>query len=241
MNNLFGNAATELAGAEKEKDVLGGRRLFPTDAYEGDIEVVYITKSAGGATAFNLVVDINGQKFQDQVYVTNKQGGVTYTDKNDKKHPLPGYSLMNALCKLTIGKEIPNLTFEKKIVKIYNYELKKDVATEVDVAVELTGEKVCLGIELVRENKNVKDQTGTYVATAETRDSNQLARVFHVKTGHTVAEYDAQEQPTFKNLWLTEYKGKMRDRSKAGSAAPAAAGASAATTTGAKPSLFGSK
>ena len=238
MNNLFGNAAAELSGSEKEKDVLGGRSLLPTGVYEGKLEVVYITKSAKGAQAFNLVVDINGKKVRDQIYVTNREGGVTYT-KDGKKYPLPGYSLMNALAKLTIGKEIPQLSFENKLVKIYNYELKKEVATEVPVAVELTGETVKLGIEYLRENKNAQDQAGNYVATSETRDSNVIVRVFHVKTNQTAAEYDAQAPAEFMGLWLKEFEGKMRDRSKpvSGGAAPAAAATSGAAAP--KTSLFG--
>lgn len=239
MNNLFGNAAAELSGTEKEKDVLGGRSLLPTDVYDGKLEVVYITKSTGGAQAFNFVVDINGKKVRDTIYVTNREGGVTYS-KDGKKYPLPGYSLVNALCKLTVGKEIPQLTFENKLVKIYNFELKKEVATEVPVAVELVGENVCLGIEFLRENKNAKDQAGNYVATAETRDSNVIARVFHTKTGQTAAEYDAQAPAEFKGLWLKEFQGKIRDRSKAvaGGAAPAAAAASGGAAAP-KTSLFG--
>lgn len=238
MNNLFGNAASELAGTEKEKDVLGGRSLLPTDVYDGSLEVVYLTKSQGGASAFNFVVDINGKKIRDTIYVTNREGGVTYT-KDGKKHPLPGYSLVNALCKLTVGKEIPQLTFEKKLVKIYNFELKKEVATEVDVAVELTGEAVKLGIEFLRENKNAKDQAGNYVPTAELRDSNVIARVFHPKTNQTAAEYDAQQPAEFMALWVKEFQGKIRDRSKqVAGAAPAAATAAGAPVVAKASSLF---
>ncbi len=238
MNNLFGNAASELAGSEKEKDVLGGRSLLPTDVYDGTLEVVYISKSTGGATAFNFVVDINGKKVRETIWVTNKQGGVTYT-KDGKKYPLPGYSLVNALCKLTIGKEIPALTFEKKLVKIWSFEQKKEVPTEVDVAVELIGEAVKLGITHLIENKQVKDQAGNYVDTAELRESNTIERVFHPKSGHTAAEYDAQGPAEFIQLWLREFKGKPRDKSKKTGVAAAPAGAPAAAGGAAKTSLFG--
>lgn len=240
MTTLFSNAASELAGSEKEKDVLGGRTLLPTGLYEGTLDVVYLTKSAGGANAFNLVIDIAGKKFRDTIYVTNKQGGVTYT-RDGKKFPLPGYSLVNALAKLTAGKEIPQLEFEKKLVKIYNFEQRKEVPTEVDVAVELVGQPVRLGIELHRENKNVKDQAGAYVPTAEIREFNTITRVFHVKTGQTAAEYNAQAPAEFMALWVKEFEGKTIDKTTKGpvAPAPAAAASGAATPATGKPSLFG--
>lgn len=240
MTTLFSNAASELAGSEKEKDVLGGRTLLPTGLYEGTLDVAYITKSGGGATAFNLIVDIGGRKVRDTIYVTNRAGGVTYT-KDGKKFPLPGYSLVNALAKLTVGKEIPQLEFEKKLVKIYNFEQRKEVPTEVDVAMELVGQPVKLGIELHRENKNAKDQAGNYVPTAEIREFNTITRVFHVKTGQTASEYNAQAPAEFMALWVKEFDGKTIDKTAKGPVAPAPAAASAGASPAAagKPSLFG--
>lgn len=239
MANLFGNAASELAGSEKEKDVLGGRVLLPTGVYDGTIDVVYITKSPGGASAFNLVVDIDGKKVRDTIYVTNRAGGVTYT-KDGKKFPLPGYSLCNALAKLVAGKEIPQLDFEKKLVKIYNFEQRKEVPTEVEVAMELVGQPVKLGIELHRENKNVKDQAGNYVPTAEIREFNTITRVFHAKTCQTASEYNAQAPAEFMALWAKEFDGKVIDKTAKGPVAPApVSSGSAPTPASGKPSLFG--
>jgi hypothetical protein len=238
MANLFSNAATELQGSEKEKDVLGGRTLLPTGLYDGTLDVVYITKSQGGASAFNLVVDIGGKKVRDTIYVTNRAGGVTYT-KDGKKFPLPGYSLINALAKLTAGKEIPQLEFEKKLVKIYNFDQKKEVPTEVEVAVELVGQPVKLGIEFHRENKNAKDQTGAYVPTAEIREFNTITRVFHVQTGQTASEYNAQAPAEFMGLWEKEMTGKVIDKTAKGPVAPAPNAPPAASGAAGKTSLFG--
>lgn len=238
MTNLFTNAAAELQGSEKEKDVLGGRSLLPTGLYTGTLDVVYLTKSQGGATAFNLVVDIDGKKVRDTIYVTNRAGGVTYT-KDGKKYPLPGYSLMNALAKLTAGKEIPQLVFEKKLVKIYNFDQRKEVPTEVDVAVELVGQPVKLGIEFHRENKNAKDQAGNYVPTAEIREFNTITRVFHVQTNQTAAEYNAQAPAEFMAAWVKEFDGKVIDKTTKGPVAAAPNAPGTPTPAAGKPSLFG--
>ena len=236
MTNLFGNAAAELQGTEKEKDVLGGRSLLPTGVYDGTLDVAYVTTSEKGAKAFNLVVDVAGKKHREQIYVTNREGGVTYT-KDGKKFPLPGYSLINALAKLTIGKEIPQLVFEKKLVKVYDFDLKKEVAKEMDVAVELSGQLVKLGIENHRENKRAKDQAGNYVATSEVREFNTITRVFHTQTKQTAAEYNAQAPAEFMDAWVKEFTGKVIDKTTKGSVAPVAG--PAATPTSGKPSLFG--
>lgn len=238
MANLFGNAASELAGSEKEKDVLGGRVLLPTGVYDATIDVVYLTKSPGGANAFNFVLDIGGRKVRDTVYVTNKQGGVTYT-KDGKKYPLPGYSLCNALAKLVAGKEIPQLEFEKKLVKIYNWDQKKEVPTEVDVAVELVGQPTKVGIELHRENKNAKDQAGNYVPTAEIREFNTITRVFHAQSNQTASEYNAQAPAEFMEMWAKEFTGKVIDKTAKGPVAPAAGSVPSTPLAAGKPSLFG--
>lgn len=238
MTNLFSNAASELAGTEKEKDVLGGRSLLPTGVYDATIDVAYITTSSGGAKAFNFVLDIDGKKVRETTYVTNKKGEVTYT-KDGKKHALPGYSLVNAIAKLTCGKEIPSLVFEKKLVKIWNFEQKKEVATEVDVAVELVGQQITLGIEQHRENKNAKDQTGTYVPTAEIREFNTVTRVFHFTSKQTAAEYNAQAPAEFMALWDKEFKGKLIDKTVKGGVAATATPAGTPAAAAGKPSLFG--
>lgn len=238
MTNLFSNAASELAGTEKEKDVLGGRSLLPTGLYDATIDVAYITISSGGAKAFNFVLDIDGKKVRETTYVTNKKGEVTYT-KDGKKHALPGYSLVNAISKLTCGKEIPSLEFEKKLVKIWNFEKRAEIATEVDVAVELVGQKITLGIEWHKENKNVKDQTGAYVPTAEIREFNTVTRVFHATSKQTAAEYNAQAPAEFMAAWDKEFKGKIIDKTVKGPVAPAPTPAGAASSGGDKKSLFG--
>lgn len=239
MTNPFANASSELAGSEKEKDILGGRSLLPTDVYDGKIEVAYLTKSEGGANAFNFVLNIAGKIIRETIYVSNREGGVTYS-KDGKKYPLPGYSMVNAITQLTLGKKIPELTFEPKLVKIYDFDQKKEVAREMSVAVELTGRPVQLGIELLRENKRVKDQAGKYVPVADVRESNVIARVFHTDSGQTINEYETGTPAEFKGKWLAEFKGKPRDKTdKSLKASPGAPASTGTSTPAPAKSLFG--
>ncbi len=244
MSNMFGNLADQQKDTEKEKDVLGGRRrALPTDAYRAKIEVVYATKSTGGASALNFVFKVGDFTHRETVYITSKKGESFYMTKEQKKAPLPGYALVNALAKLSIGKEIPQLVFEDKIVKIYNFDTKKEEPQTLPVAVELSGVEVDIGIEHKIVNKRAKDQAGNYVDTPETREINEWTRVFHPTSGQTVSEYDAQRPAEFKQLWLNEFKGKTRDESNKAlkAAAPAAGSTSTGSAGGAAPksTLFG--
>lgn len=242
--SMFANLADQQKDAEKEKDILGGRRpMLPTDAYDAKIETVYATKSAGGANALNFVFKVGDQTFRSTQYITSKKGESFYMTKDNKKSPLPGYALVNALTKLTAGKEIPALVFEDKIVKIYNFDTKKEEPKTMPVAVELSGLDINIGIELVLENKRAKDQAGQYVDTPETKEVNEWTRVFHPTTGQTVSEYDAQKPSEFKAAWLAKFKGVVRDETnKALKSTAPAAGTSSGSVAGAsaaKTSLFG--
>lgn len=240
--SMFANLADQQKDAEKEKDVLGGRRpMLPTDAYGAKIEVVYATKSSGGANALNFVFKVGDQTFRSTQYITSKKGESFYMTKDNKKAPLPGYALANALTKLAAGKEIPALVFEDKIVKIYDFDAKKEVPTTLPVAVELSGLDIEIGIELVLQNKRAKDQAGNYVDTPETKEVNEWTRVFHPVSGQTSSEYDAQRPAEFKAAWLAKFKGVVRDETnKALKAAPAASTSTGSVAGAAAPktSLF---
>jgi hypothetical protein len=105
---------------------------------------------------------------------------------------------------------------------------------------ELVGQPVKLGIELHRENKNVKDQAGNYVPTAEIREFNTITRVFHAKTCQTASEYNAQAPAEFMAMWAKEFDGKVIDKTAKGPVAPApmSSGTPSPAAAG-KPSLFG--
>ena len=232
---MFGNLKTE--GLEKATDSLG-RGLLDTNRYEAEIKVVYVTKSQKGSMALNVVAEINGQEYRETAYVTNTQGENFYV-KGGKKLPLPSFTTMNDLCLVGAGKSLAEMEPENKIVKIYNFEQKKEIPTEVPVIVELIGAKVGLLI-----NKNLEDKTadtggGVYKPTGETFEKNSIEKVFDLESGMTVVEAtEGKETGEFVPKWVEKNAGKVRDRTdksaKTGTPAAAAAG-------GAKKSLFGKK
>lgn len=242
-------------GLEQSEDRVGGSfGTVETDYYGALIKNAYVTKSDSGAMAMNYEFLLDGNKvLRQQIYFTNKKGENWFPNKEDKtkKVPLPGFTTVDDICLCTVGKELYEIEPEDKMVNIYNHDLKKEVPTNVPVLVELLGQRVGLGVLKVLENKNAKDSAGNYVPTAETREINEIDKVFHEETGMTTVEArNGVETAAFKDGWIERNKGKLRDKRKVkdgqagATGAPQAASSSSAPQAGdAKPraSLFGKK
>jgi hypothetical protein len=222
------------AKVENEKDVLGGSFILPTDVYEMTVDAAYITEAASGALAVNLrLIGDNGVKYNETMYITNKNKETSYT-KDGKNYSLPGFSIANAIAGFAVGKEITDLTEETKTIKIYNFDEKKEMATDVPCLVELHGKKICVGIVQKTENKSVKNSTtGKYDPTNEKRQVNNIERVFDPVTHKTAAETREGLDAEFCAKWLEKNKGVTVDRFKEVAGTPAAAARPA--------SVFGSK
>ena len=85
---------------------------------------------------------------------------------------------MDSLCLLTVGKEISQMETETKVVNLYNPESKTEVPTNVEMITELLGKQVLGGLIKQIVDKNVKDAAGNYVPSGETREENELDKLF---------------------------------------------------------------
>jgi hypothetical protein len=238
-------------GHEKTEDRLGGFSRLETDIYEGTVKVAYGSKSDGGATAVNLIIDMNGTEHRETIWVTNKQGETFFFNKTDptKKVSLPGFTTINDLCLVAAGMPLSGVTTEEKVVKVYDFEARAEVPKSVPVIMELVGKKALFAVLKVIENVNEK-RGDEYVATAKTRELNQIDKVFDLATKATVAEAMAAHETgkplevSFHDKWLERNKGKERDKRSIKDGAAAKAGGppqSGNTATAARPSLFGGK
>lgn len=241
-NPLFGNMKSE--GLEQSQDRLGGYQPVESAIYEATLKMMYAGKSSGGAMSVTVIADLpGGQEYRETVYVSSKKGENFFTSKDGKKMPLPGFTVINDICLIATGKELAEQATEEKVVKIYNYEEKKEVPTNVPVLTECVGQKVALGILKQLENKNEK-QGDEYVPTAETKETNLIDKVFHPEYKITVAEArEKQTEPKFWTAWEKRNKGQTRDRREikdggAASGSPPKAGAPGAAAKP-KTSLFG--
>lgn len=215
MTKLFSNQKTD--GLQDQGDRLGGNEPFEQAIHDATIKVAYAGQAASGAQNVTLVADIGGREYRETLYYTNRNGENFFLqdkkDPNSAKNPLPGFTTINDICLLTTGEELSDQDTEEKVVKVYNFDERKEVPTPVQVIVALTGQKIKLGILKVKEFKQKKNDAGVYVDTQETRITNSIDKVFHAETLRTVTEYRQEVQtPEFHDAWDKRNTGKERDK-----------------------------
>lgn len=214
---LFNNLTTE--NIEESKDSLGGFGPMPSGVYDAVIKLAYAGKSSSSdAQCVTVHFDVGGQEMREQIWVTNGKGQNFYTPKGETSRlPLPGFTTIDELCLLATGEPLSEQPTETKTVKLYNFEEKKELPTEVPVLVDLIGKPVKLGILRQIVDKQTKGDDGVYRANGETRTENTVSKVFHPETKMTVNEYRHEiNDCEFHDAWQARNKGKDRDRSTKG-------------------------
>lgn len=229
-----------------EKDSVGGGFVLDSNVYNFTVKLAFLQKAA--SDALSLVVHLtneDGKDVRQQFWMTSgKEKGCKnyYVDKNGDKQYLPGFNMANNLCLLTVGKEISAMDTETKVVNLYNSESKAEVPTNVEMLTELLGKQVLGGLIKQVVDKTAKDAAGDYKPTGETREENELDKLFRERDGKTTAEILAQApEAVFIETWKKKWVGQVKDRStkQAGTAgAPKAAGAAATSTAKPQNSLF---
>lgn len=215
MSNIFGQLTDN--GLEETQDRLGGFSRLESGAYLGKIKMAYAGQSASGARSVTLIFG-HGEgakdEYRETVYITNKAGENFYLDNDKKKHPLAGFTIIDDLCQVMTGKPLAQQTTDEKVVNVYDSDAKKELPKSVPVLVELLGGDVTLGIIKQTVIKQVK-QNGVYVDTNETRDDNNIDKVFHFPSNLTVVEAKKGVQAaTFYGAWVEKNTGVTRDRTK---------------------------
>lgn len=243
--SVFGKVQKSTTAVE-DKDVLGGGySLAETDIYTGKIQVAYVTKAASGAMAVNVQIALaeTGTVHRETIYFTNKAGQAFYVDKKtNEERNLPGYTLLNSMTLLSIGKELLELDSEERIINVYSYDAQGEVPTKVDMLTDLLGEEVYVAIVKQTVDKTAKADDGSYQPTGETKDENVIEKFFRMRDKKTTSEVIAQaEEAVFFDSWLEKNKGKTLNKAKgvaAGAKAGAPAAAASNTVPKAKTSLF---
>lgn len=241
--NMLANLTTDNT-IEDERDYLGGSRVRESGLHPFTVALAYLEKSKGGALALNLTLKDSSGEVRQQIWMTSgdAKGNKNYYEKDGEKSYLPGFIQANALALLTTGKEISQLDTEDKVVNVYNFDAKAEVPTKVAMVMDLLGKEILVGLIKQTVDKNVKDGAGNYVPSGETRDENEIDKLFRASDRKTTAEIRAQaETAVFADTWATKWTGQTKNKASksAGTAgAPKAAGGLAA---GNKPttSLFG--
>lgn len=221
----------ESSNVEKDKDSVGGTSfVVESGAEEYEIELAYIGKSQSGATSLTLHLKRDGAMVRQTLWVTSgdaKGNKTSYTDAKGKEHNLPGFSIANGLCLLTVGKPLAEMDTEEKVVKLYDFDAGKEMPVAVEALTELHGQHVIAGVikQIVDKTKK-NDATGQYEPTGETREENEIDKFFRAKDGLTKTEIEGGvTEPTFLNTWKAKWTGVTRNKAKGASASGAVAGA----------------
>ncbi|MCA9911735.1 MAG: hypothetical protein KC496_00235 [Anaerolineae bacterium] len=248
--NMLATLTTENDIAD-ERDVIGGNGPLNSGAYKFTIQYAYIGKANSGALSLNISAkNEDGRDLRQTLWMTSgtEKGCKNYYEKDGQKNYLPGFLHANAIALLTCGKEISQLDTEKKVINLYSYEAKVEVPTPVDMVMDLVGKEVIFGVIKQVVDKTAKNEaTGAYEPTGETREENEIDKVFRASDRKTTAEIRAKaEEATFIGSWTEKWEGKVRERAKGkGSAGmtgmPKVGGGAKASPAAGRPttSLFG--
>jgi hypothetical protein len=218
MSGIFGNLTTE--GLEETKDRLGGSFVRDSDAYLGTIKAAYVGQSASSkARSVTIIADLaatdthQGGEYRETFWVTNKDDVNYYVDKDKKKQQLAGFTIVDDICGVTVGKGLAQMATEEKVINIYNYDEKKEIPTSVPMLVELIGQQATFAILKKMQNKQAKNSTtGAYEDTADTREINETDKIFHVPSNLTMVEARNKiQKPGFYAAWVERNRGKTRD------------------------------
>lgn len=247
--SLLSTLASDATIANETDSVGGGNSPLESGLYSCTVNMAYINKSASGA--LGLVLNLAGpgnREIRQTLWMTSgtAKGAKNYYEKDGEKHFLPGFNHANALALLTMDKEISAMDTETKVVKVYSPEAKAEVPTKVEVIMDLLGKEILVGLLKQTVDKTQKNDAGFYMPTGETRDENEIDKLFRASDRMTTAEIRAQAtEATFAATWESKWAGKTKMKSKGAAAGsgtsgmPKLAGAIPATSKKPATSLFG--
>ena len=179
--SLLSNLKTSTT-IQDEKDVLGGTfTVLDSDIYTGTIKYAYLQQAqSSSAMSLNLCVEIDGKEYKETLWMTNKNGDNFYVAKDGNQNYLPGFTVANNIALFTCQKPLAELNTEDKILKLYNYEQKQEVPTQVPCITDMHGKDISLAIMKEVRPKQQKNDAGVYVDTTETREVNSIQKVFQL-------------------------------------------------------------
>lgn len=226
----------------------GYEKIENSDIYNMVIEYAIERKSARGALGIEFhMKSEGGANFRTTVWMTNAAGEHTFIDKQTGKPAyMPGFATVNNICLLTVGKNLPELAVEEKVVKLWEYSQSAEVPTKVQMVTDLMKQPIKLGLLKTLEDKNTQNAAGAWVPSGETRTVMVIDKAFRARDNMSVLDITAEETvPQEFDNWLTRNKDRVVDRTAAAKggvvtpARPMAAPIAAAPTPAPSASLFG--
>lgn len=214
---------------EEERDVVSSGGSWDTGVYPVVVEAAFLDKSKRGALMATAIFrDKDNRKITlNECIMSNKSGELKATyEKDGKPQLLPGYSkFLSLFHALGItnedGKLVSDLSeveIEEKVLKLYDFEEKKEVPQEKNCLVQLHDQQLEIVVykEVVDKQKNVagEGEKPKYENTGETREQNDVMK-FLTEDGLTNLEVQAgAEEPKFRTEWLEAHEGKVKNKAK---------------------------
>ena len=204
-------------GTDVEKpstDNLGGGFKLKSGLYKMVIDVAYTSESTGGAQAINIHFKSADPSVRAQLrqtlWVVSKAGKNYFMGgKNkDKKIALPDMQTFDQICKICVpGTKPDELIEEKKTIKLWNYEMRSEVPTEVTTLPELKNKGIYVGVRYCVENKRAPKEPGSkvYVDTNERREFSEVHRVFHTDGFSTEEKEGKADKAAFIKTWQKKH------------------------------------
>ena len=196
---MFDNIEIEKDLVEVEDSVGGFKKFDKTGFYTGIIEKAYAKVSDGGA--FGVVTHIkraDGAVLVNTEWITSgtAKGCKNYwLDKDGNKNPLPGYTNIHNLDGI-LGYDRDYPKTEKGNVMLYDFDLKTEIPTEVEIISEWVGKEIGLLGQILLEDKwSNKTESVTKFEVKHFLDS---------KTGKTRNE-QISGNAGFKEKWIKAY------------------------------------
>ena len=247
---LFDNVTTS-SKVKAEVDVVRGQKKEPlaSDIYNMIIKYAYATKSKGGAMGVTIVLATpEGREIKDVQWITSgdAKGNKTYYEKENaetktlEQFSLPGFNAVDSLCRLVLDKGVLECDNEKRTIKLYNFDAKAEVLTEVDMLIDLVGKPVCAAVLNQVEDKTAKNaQSGQYEPTGKTYSTNVVDKYLDPNDRCTAQEKANNVESTYAASWLAKWKGQVSDQSTVAKAAGQPGAPAATGEVAKKATLFG--
>jgi len=199
---------------EEVKDFVGGGGFIKdTDVYLMKITHAFFEESKGGALGVNISfkhADENNTQFSSTIYVTSgkaKGQKPYYISKNNKKVPLPGYTLVDDMVRLASNdaSNLETVTTTTKAVEAYDAAAGGKINKNVEVIDHLSGAVLRVGLLRTKVNK-----WNNGAPTADVMERNEIDRVFS-QDDRTIREVVANKPAEIQATWLEQNKGQTRD------------------------------
>lgn len=217
---------------------VGGGFAWESAVYDAKINMAYLNQAKSEAISVNIILENSeGKELKETFWIKSgkKKGNKTYytNQKDGKDYPLPGYAIANSMCVAATGDSLAKCIdgAEKKTVKVYNAEAKKEVPTERPVLMSLLNKVIKVAVHQVTEDKTKQNEAGQYVPTGDTRTINEC-KFFGNAAGKTTEEILNNEPAEMFTKWAAKNTGKVIDKTTKTSPEASAADIMGTTTPG---------